>query len=137
MVSASNPGSRPKVHRLPAPRKSTRKHIAPQLFGLGFVAAATLAGWIGLNFYQPEQVNSSVSHNIGTAGFMPSVSEAAASTLSPEKDNKTIVIQSNNDTIVGQMAHIPAQNEQITEVKTASDIDNNAGRELLSIISKY
>lgn len=51
--------------------------------------------------------------------------------------SKTIVLQDKNDSIIGQMARIPLENEQITEIKSASDVDNSAGRELLSIINKY
>jgi len=50
---------------------------------------------------------------------------------------KTIVLKGVNESIIGQMARIPLENEQITEIKSVSDIDNSAGRELLSIINKY
>lgn len=50
---------------------------------------------------------------------------------------KTIILQGGTDSIIGQMARIPLENEPITEIKSASDIDNHAGRELLSIINKY
>jgi hypothetical protein len=63
------------------------------------------------------------------------ISDAQASV--PNKPMKTIRLQGESEMIVGQMAHIPADNEQITEIKAVSDIDNGAGRELLSIISKY
>lgn len=60
------------------------------------------------------------------------------SSLRPtRKVAKTIVLEGNNGTIVGQMARIPLENEQITEIKPLQDIDNVAGRELLSIINKY
>lgn len=67
------------------------------------------------------------------------MNDAAASTLAPSTLNqgKTIVISSQGGTIVGQMAKIPAGNEQITEIKSVSNVDNRAGRELLSIVSKY
>jgi hypothetical protein len=54
-----------------------------------------------------------------------------------EKEEKTILLKGQTESIVGQMAKIPVQNEQITEIKAITDIDNSAGHELLSIISKY
>lgn len=49
----------------------------------------------------------------------------------------TIVIKDDKQAIVGQMAKIPSQNQQITEIKSVSNVDNNIGRELLSIVGKY
>jgi hypothetical protein len=53
------------------------------------------------------------------------------------KDSNTIVLRDQTTSIIGQMARIPLENEHITEVKPLHDIDNAAGRELLSIINKY
>ncbi len=61
----------------------------------------------------------------------------AADKMTDESKGKTINLQGKNESIVGQMARIPLENEQITEIKSVSDIDNSAGRELLSIINKY
>lgn len=55
----------------------------------------------------------------------------------PPSDHKIIVLEDNGGSIVGQMAKIPLENEQITEIKPLQDIDNGVGRELLSIINKY
>jgi hypothetical protein len=73
----------------------------------------------------------------------PPISDAQASTGvkglpdSLEKIGNTVIFHGNTDFIVGQMAKIPFENEQITEIKPVQNIDNEAGRELLSIISKY
>jgi hypothetical protein len=58
-------------------------------------------------------------------------------TLNDASLGKTIVLQGQNDAIIGQMARIPASNEQIVEIKSPQDVDNSAGRELLSILNKY
>lgn len=50
---------------------------------------------------------------------------------------KTIYIKGNSEVIVGQLARIPTESGSIADIKTVSDIDNRAARELLSIISKY
>lgn len=52
-------------------------------------------------------------------------------------DGKSVVLQGHNAMIVGQMAKIPLENEQITEVKPLQEVDNGAASELLSIVSKY
>ena len=57
--------------------------------------------------------------------------------LTDNSQGKTIILQGKNEAIIGQMARIPTENEQITEIKSASEVDNKAGRELLSIINKY
>ena len=65
------------------------------------------------------------------------IGDAQASVVSPNKSNGIISLRHNSEYIVGQLTKIPVENEQITEIKPANDIDNHAGRELLSIISKY
>jgi len=74
----------------------------------------------------------------------PGIGDAQAATnmpimasLQPDRSAKVISLTDNSGGIVGQMVKIPAENEQITEIKALRDIDNDAGRELLSIISKY
>ena len=55
----------------------------------------------------------------------------------PEKNTSIIMLKDKSSVIVGQMARIPLENEQITEVKPINDVDNRGGRELLSIVGKY
>lgn len=57
--------------------------------------------------------------------------------LTDESQGKTIILQGKNESIIGQMARIPLESEQITEIKSVSEVDNSTGRELLSIINKY
>ncbi len=57
--------------------------------------------------------------------------------LLAEDANQMIVLKGDSEAIIGQLAKIPAEHEHITEIKAVSEIDSNAGRELLSIISKY
>jgi hypothetical protein len=78
-----------------------------------------------------RDATNALSHTIGDA-------QAAVGTVdSTKKANTIISLHNNSDYIVGQMTKIPVENEQITEIRAANDIDNHAGRELLSIISKY
>lgn len=77
---------------------------------------------------------------LNNAQAMPSVIIAPTSVvLNKVADVKreTIILQGNKESIVGRMARIPMQNEPITEIKSFSEVDNSAGRELLSIINKY
>ena len=95
---------------------------------------------------QPIEETSIVS---GTSGILsPSFGDAQAATglvatgmttisSTVEKSGKIILLQGKSESIIGQLTKIPVENEQITEIKAVSDIDNGAGRELLSIISKY
>lgn len=53
------------------------------------------------------------------------------------KNSRTIHIQGPSESIVGQLARIPSENGSIADIKTVSEVDNRAGRELLSIIGKY
>ncbi len=105
-----------------------------------FIIAALGLGIVTLSVYQhklgktlkAEAVATLQPASGGNMSMIPTVSEAAAS-----EQAKSINIQGNSGSIVGQMAKIPTENDQITEIKTVSDVDNTAGRELLSIISKY
>jgi hypothetical protein len=72
----------------------------------------------------------------GLEGILqPPVSDAQAS-IAAEKP-PTILLRGQSEAIIGQMAKIPAENEPVIETRAISAVDNNAGRELLSIISKY
>lgn len=67
--------------------------------------------------------------------LQPPVAGAQAA-VSAEKA-PTILLRGQSEAIIGQMAKIPAENEPVIEMRAASEVDNNASRELLSIISKY
>ena len=73
-----------------------------------------------------RNATNALSHTIGDA-------QAA----SAGKANKVITLHNNSDTIVGQMAKIPSQNESITEVKPANEVDKQGSRDLFSIVNKY
>ncbi|MBY0406780.1 MAG: hypothetical protein K2Q01_03750, partial [Rickettsiales bacterium] len=83
---------------------------------------------------QPQAVPQTLPQTLAlnTAPVPP-----AAPGITDASQGQTIVLQGQNEAIIGQMARIPMENEQITEIKPASDVDNGAGRELLSIINKY
>lgn len=121
--------SRPKVHRLPPPpSRFSKKRLAAWLLKGGTALFAIVAVGVLVS-----KVDVSVSPMNGPAA----VSNAVAAPIPMEKQSDTIVLTDQSGTIVGQMAKIPTQHEQITEIKTLSQVDNRAGRDLLSIISKY
>ena len=79
-------------------------------------------------------------NNARTAAPLAAVTPASTPVqdqLTDDSRGKTIILQGKNEAIIGQMARIPLENEPITEIKSASEVDNSAGRELLSIINKY
>jgi hypothetical protein len=167
VLTSPLPLARPKIHRLPAScaaRKQPKlpghlRACAPYAAG-GAVVMALLAG------IPPQPAGDKTSVNQTQAKRLPQISvtpqapkaaqippkaaqepasfsmnDAPLPSLSARVTDcpacKTIILQGGNDSIIGQMARIPLENEPITEIKSASDIDNHAGRELLSIINKY
>ena len=78
---------------------------------------------------------------VSVAHLEPSSGDAMASIPDMQRlqtdTNQTIIIEGKSEAIVGQMAKIPSENGNIADIKTVSEVDNRAGRELLSIISKY
>ena len=135
--------TRPKVHRLPAsvvrpkpvlsivtPQEEPKKaKIGWLLAALPMALALAAGGW---TLTRHKGLSGSIT--VGTP-ITTAVLPDAAGDASGQKD--TIILQGDADAIVGQLVKIPAENEHITEIKSVSEIDNNAGRELLSIISKY
>jgi|GEM_PF-3607436 len=155
-ITASSPLSKPKVHRLPASvlAKPPQKREFPKraLFWAGaFLTAAALS----LSMPSQPVVTAATmlpavavvsnriqgSHaliNEGTSMLPAAISDAQAAPALPLNDKgSTIMLRDHSSSIIGQMAKIPLENEHITEIKAINDIDNGAGRELLSIISKY
>lgn len=138
-LPASVNSSRPKVNRPPAflqPKPRTNSYVKMLVRGLAIAAVLLIAVAViektAHLAKKTETANAPASAE--SAGMLsPSIGDAQAYS----GPGKTFVLQGGSETIVGQMARIPAENEQITELKSVSDIDNDAGRELLSIISKY
>ena len=167
MSSITSPSvivSRPKVHRLPA---SSARRSVNKLNKINYVVGAVTIIAVGVAFLPFNKQVSNYSdksplpvatlppisiHSQDAAVEEPSIlrdatnalshtigdAQAAVGTAAPSKKASTIIsLHNNSDYIVGQMTKIPVENEQITEIRPANDIDNHAGRELLSIISKY
>jgi hypothetical protein len=146
------PGSRPKVGRLPKlppaaqacpPRARLRNTGFYFMVWLGLFAALFAGSLlikrsssISLQAIEVPPVVVTPSSSFADSGLPGAISDAQAAALT-EKSSNTILLQDKGSMIIGQMAKIPAENEHITEVKPGSDIDNNTGRELLSIVSKY
>jgi hypothetical protein len=146
--------SRPKIHRLPAPAvRAPRKRLGIPKRAV-FWTGVTLA-FLSASFSiktQPVITAATtlpavavVSNRIiqadeaeGDYMLPAAIGDAQAAPALPlDKSGSTIWLQDNSSAIIGQMAKIPLENEHITEIKAINDIDNGAGRELLSIISKY
>mgnify|MGYP006888296259 CR=1 FL=1 len=119
--------SRPKVHRLPAlpKRKAAKSLPSTGLLLMALVGITALA------------LNQQLQYGQASAHVAPEANAISASTVSDQKTDNSIVIQGQNNAIVGQMAKIPSQSQKISEIKTVSNVDNSGGRDLLSIINKY
>lgn len=146
--NVSGSPSKPKVHRLPA--LVTRKKKKPtDIFKRSpmflFAGLVMLLFAASFSIKKPESEALTVKPSDDAKTIMAdndpvapiTMADARVGSVLPEKISKTIVIKGQAGIIIGQMAKIPAESEQITEIKAVSDIDNDAGRELLSIISKY
>lgn len=165
-LSQPLPAVRPKVYRLPAPppRKPARQFPKMVSSSVPYLVLGTLFTMLAMssapaNKSTPEELEQVA----GEAHMLPSISvvpqkdgeshallaknqpptelPATLTDMQPaagnKKDSNIIVLRDQSTSIVGQMARIPLENEHITEVKPLQDIDNAAGRELLSIINKY
>ncbi len=143
------PVSRPKIHRLPAslsspePRYSLRSfRIARGVRMLGLLVVVSVALFIGSRLSGPSSIGGDATVTVAAARLSPASGDAMASipdiqTLNPDGTSKTIHIEGKSEAIVGQLARIPSENSNLSDIKTVSEVDNRAGRELLSIISKY
>lgn len=129
------PISRPKIHRLPKSRERRRAPALPLAvltavaLTVMLLAAKKTTDILRRDPARAVRLEKPVANSL--------VSDAAASMALPPRNSQTIVLKGSEGAIIGQMARIPLENEQITEIKAVSDVDNHAGRELLSIISKY
>ena len=133
--------SRPKIHRLPGKQAAFPSYGHTPVLALGIILIS-FAGKVGF-------LNILSSLLSGKSDVAEVVSSAQAATSSPDmvlgdatvvtpKDNgKTIVIAGQSGAIVGQLAKIPVPEGQMAEITTRSEVDNNTGRELLSIVNKY
>lgn len=133
------PLSRPKVHRLPAAAPGAPPFFLSQAVWLraGVMLAALVMVFVMLG--RLVALSSSAHFSVTEALTPPpaAISAAEAAPVAAPGNPGTIVITGGAGTIVGQLARIPAQNEQITEVKPVTEVDKSAGPELLSIVSKY
>ena len=149
--------SRPKVHRLPP----ASLYVAPKKRRpVRLVVAGTTLLVLGVgSFLGSKQPAEIINGNTQHAAMLPAISVGPEATedlsiirnatnalshtigdaqaASAGKANKVITLHNNSDTIVGQMAKIPSQNESITEVKPANEVDKQGSRDLFSIVNKY
>ena len=143
--------SRPKVHRLPVnkPAILPEKNISFKWLVVG----TAIVGISAVMLFSKDQSIDNNKINTSKAAIVPSISVSpqagavsdasiigdaqAAIPVIAHKGSGIISLHNDSDHIVGQMAKIPVESEQITEVLPTNNIDNHAGRELLSILSKY
>lgn len=134
------PLSKPKIHRLPLAAARTAKQqekahnwvLWSCLLLLGITTIVLFSNQFA-NSSQPDVQSFTSQDEVMT----PALVEVAAATLPVGKSSKTIILSDQGGTIVGQMAKIPAQGEQGTEVTAVTAVDNRAARDLLSILNKY
>lgn len=142
--------SRPKIHRPPAfvAQKTTpvdkslffmRRYAArrPVWFSLGALVALALLAALLNSFISlalrhisslPRFADSSATGSIA-------VPDVFALTENSKKSAKIIVITRDEGSLIGQMTNLSTDTSQTAGVDTA--VDKAAGRELLSIVSKY
>jgi hypothetical protein len=134
---------KPKVFRLPpaaAISLPSPVKFAPEprvsrawRWGSGLLTLALM--WSVATVFFTRDVSKTAAEP-GLEGILPPpVAEAQAAL--PLEGPSTILLRGRSEAIIGQMAKIPAENEPIIETQAVSAIDNNAARELLSIINKY
>ncbi len=132
--------SRPKVHRFPASAKASRfarvkKWVASRsdrdkAYVLSGVSAVFVVSAIIIH----------ISKLWGGA-FIPEASAHVivqpAVTINQEKSDKSIIINGKDGGIIGQMATMPTQADTAPDIKSMTDVDNRASRDLLSVVNKY
>jgi len=132
--TASTQAPRPKINRLPAKQRNTAQKRPVNLKSAITTGSGVFA--LALALMLVHGLAALPIKTPATEG-LPSITVSASSEVSVKSD-KTIVLSSGNDVIIGQMSKIPPQPEQqIKDIKVVSDIDNRAGRDLLTIISQY
>lgn len=149
---------RPKICRLPpvAPQRVvTRRHRARQLLyttvGLIVVAGGIITSIPLINNNSSDHKRVAVLPAIsvgakdagGDGNGLIGDAQASVGTINRRESGQDAIIALHNhkDYIVGQMAKIPVDSDQITEVKPDIEPDNKVdksmGRELLSIVNKF
>lgn len=82
-------------------------------------------------------VNDTIGVLSGPIGEAQAAPTPVSTYTTPDNSDTTIRLKDDSSVIVGQMARIPIENGEITEVKRINTVDNGGGRELLSIVGKY
>ncbi len=127
------PHSRPKVHRPPIRVASGQQRPV-----LGLLLGVALGLWLlsSLRAGGPDPVAEMTE--------MKTAIEPAQRVEQPQsqqavvaKTADTIVIQGDNQAIIGQMARIPVYSKGSAEVQTVTNLDKEDGKELLSIVNRY
>ena len=132
----SAPISRPKIHRLPGNASSSARKRFPlkvPAFNRHSWALMILAlVLVGVYMVSAERLENTAKNTLQAP-----ISDAMAHVPAPDEQGDTIVLTGQKGTIVGQMAKIPAKNEQITEIETVSEVDKGDKQDLLSIVGQH
>lgn len=54
-----------------------------------------------------------------------------------ENTDKSIIINGKDGGIVGHVTHIKPEQQEVTGIRTMTEVDNRASRDLLSVVNKY
>ncbi|MDX1974672.1 MAG: hypothetical protein SFT92_03235 [Rickettsiales bacterium] len=128
--------SRPKVHRLPksvvAPDVTYATRLSKQRRKRSFIYASSVVASVAVVVLLFDGFTSLLSQQVASRGILQPIAAIASD------KQKSIVINGESHGIVGQMAKMPTdQQGEIRGIETMSELDRDANRELLSIVSKY
>ncbi len=125
------PLSRPKIHRLPAASRRPAAVLPPAVIIALLLATLVFGVSVNRAMFGPSSANAVAE----TPAYMAETHAGLDAPAAEAAD--TIVIKGENQAIVGQLAKIPMQNQQITGITSVSNVDKGGNRDLLSIIGKY
>ena len=120
---------RPKIGRVPS--SSAHKRFIGGAFQPAYVVLPVLA----LLVFGFTAISADNKSPISAAQAASSLSEQPRS-LRMAKGSQMIVLKEGSGTIVGQMTKILPENDQVTEIRTAS-VEQKDRQNLLSIVGKY
>lgn len=136
----SSTSARPKVFRLPVAEPEAQDGRARQLFDwlalnkpavsitlVLALMAVTMTGLSKENKAKPEQLKKNEDN---FTFFAPDAQRARGA-------DQPFVIKDENSEIVGQITKIPAEGEELNQIKSTTDVDNRTQRDLLSVVNKH
>lgn len=139
-IPLSSSIARPKVFRVPAAKRESKnvlhalyawgKNNGPIVRTCSVLAALTVVFAIISNQHDSTMQHKTPVSKEKFTLFGPSESNAA--TL-----EQPFVISGKNESIVGQITEMPAESKELDQIKTTTDVDKTANRDLLSVVNKH